>query len=266
MPFGLSNAPSTFMRLMNKIFQDYNEKFLVIYLDDILIFSCSLEENLKHLNMVFKRLQEHKLIINHEKCTFLKKELTFLGFVISQCTLKMYPSKFEAIVNWPPPKTQSDVKSFHGLALFYRKFVKNFSHVCAPILDTIKGGRKVKFVWTKEANDAFGYLKSRIAQYPILTLPDFNKVFIVETYASNLAIGAVLSQDGKLVAFFIEKLNDAKKKYSTYDLELYAMVQAHRKWRHYLLPKEFVVFTNNHALSYLNSQDKLNVRHLKWME
>ena len=138
--------------------------------------------------------------------------------------------------------------------------------MCAPILDTIKGGINVKFVWKKQANDAFEYLKSRIAQYPILTLLDFNKVFTVETDASNLAIGAVLSQDGKLVAFFSEKLNDAKKKYSNYDLELYAMVQALRKWRHYLLPKEFVVFTDNHALSYLKSKDNLNVRHLKWME
>ena len=136
----------------------------------------------------------------------------FLGFVISQGTLKMDPSKVEAIVNWNPPKTQSDVKSFHGLATFYKKFEKKFSHVCAPILDTIKGGRKVKFVWTKQGNDAFEYLKSRIAQYPILTLPDFNKVFTVEIDASNLAIGGVLSQDGKPVAFFLEKLNDEKKK------------------------------------------------------
>ena len=149
MPFGLSNAPSTFMRLMNEIFQDYNGKFLVIYLDDILIFSCSLEEHLKNLSMIFKRLQEHKLIINLEKCTFLKNELTLLAFVISQGTFKMYPSKVEAIVNWPPPKTKSDDKSFHGLATFYRNFVNFFSHVCAPILDTIKGGRKVKFVWKK---------------------------------------------------------------------------------------------------------------------
>ena len=122
--------------------------------------------------------------------------------MISQGTLKIDTSKVEATVNWPPPKTQSDVKSFHGLATFYRKFVKNFSHICDPILDTIKGGRKVKFVWTKQANDAFEYLKSRIAQYLILTLLDFNKVFIVETNASNLSIGVVQSQDGKTVSFF----------------------------------------------------------------
>ena len=111
---------------MNENFQDYNGKFLVIYLDDILIFSCSLEEHLKHLSMVFKRLQENKLIINLEKCTFLQKELTFLGFVISQGTLKMDPSKVEAIVNWPPPKTQSDVKSFSWVSHILHEVCEEF--------------------------------------------------------------------------------------------------------------------------------------------
>lgn len=266
MPFGLSNAPSTFVRLMNEIFSDFIGKFVVIYLDDILVFSSSREQHLNHLEQVLRRLHDHKLIINLEKCTFMQKELTFLGFVISKGTLKMDPEKVEAIVNWPTPKTQGDMKSFHGLATFYRKFIKKFSHVCAPMLDTIKGGRKTKFVWTKEAEVAFQYLKNRVAQYPILTLPDFKKVFTVEMDASNLAIGAVLSQEGKPIAFFSEKLNDAKKRYSTYDLELYAVVHALKKWRHYLLPKEFVVYMDNHALSFLNSQEKLSVKHIKWME
>ena len=118
----------------------------------------------------------------------------------------------------------------------------------------------------KQANDAFQYLKNRVSQYPILVLPDFNKVFTIETNASNVAIGAVPSQEGKPVAFFSETLNEAKRKYSTYDLELYAMVQALKKWRHYLIPKEFVVYTDNHALSFLNSQEKISVKHLKWVE
>lgn len=133
-------------------------------------------------------------------------------------------------------------------------------------MDTIKGGKKVKFVWTKAENDAFEYLKSRVAQYPILTLLDFIKVFTVEIDASNLSIGAILSQDNKPMAFFSKNLNDAKKTYSTYDLELYDMVQALKKLRHYLLPKEFLVFIDNHALSYLNSQERLSVKHIKWME
>lgn len=167
----------------------------------------------------------------------MQHELIVLGFFISKGTLKMDLEKVEAIVNWPIPKTLGEVRSFHGLATFYRKFIKNFSHICAPLLDTIKGGRKTKFQWTKQVDEDFKYLKERVAQYPILALPTFKKLFTVETDASNLAIGAVLSQDGRPVAFFSEKLNEAKKKYNTYDLELYVMVQALKKWRHYLLPK-----------------------------
>lgn len=178
----------------------------------------------------------------------------------------MDPKKVEAIINWYTPKTPEEVRSFHGLATFYRKFIKKFSHICAPLLNTIKGGRKTKFQWKTQEDEAFKYLKERIAQYPILALPTFKKLFTVEIDASNLAIGAVLSRDGRPVAFFSEKLNEAKKKYSTYDMELYVMVQAINKWRHYLLPKEFIFFTNNHALSFLNSQDKLSCRHMKWVE
>ena len=121
------------------------------------------------------------------------------------------------------------------------------------------------FSWTKEANDSFECLKKKIADQPILVLLDLYKLFIVECDASDKAIGGVLSQEGRPMTFFSENLNEAKQKYSTYDLELYAMVQSLRKWRHYLLPKEFVVYTNNHALSFLNRLEKLNHRHMKWI-
>ncbi|XP_057849726.2 uncharacterized protein LOC131060503 [Cryptomeria japonica] len=266
MPFGLSNAPSTFMCLMNEVLKPFLHQFVVVYLDDILIFSGSKEEHLQHLDQVLRKLHEEGLRINLEKCSFLQEELVFLGFVISTGSLKMDPSKVEAILNWPAPTTATEVKSFHGLCSFYRKFIRNFSGICAPLMDTIKGGRKCVFQWTKEANESFELLKRKISEQPVLVLPDFYKVFVVECDASNKAIGGVLSQDGRPVAFFSEKLNEAKQKYSTYDHELYAMVQSLRKWRHYLLPKEFIVFTDNHALSFLNRQEKLNHRHVKWME
>ncbi|XP_059067545.1 uncharacterized protein LOC131858349 [Cryptomeria japonica] len=266
MPFGLSNAPSTFMRLMNDMLKPFLHQFVVVYLDDILIFSGSKEEHLQHLDQVLRKLHEEGLRINLEKCSFMQDELVFLGFVISKGSLKMDPSKVEAILNWPAPTTATEVKSFHRLCSFYRKFIGNFSGICAPLIDTIKGGRKCVFQWTKEANESFELLKKKISEQPVLVLPDFYKVFVVECDASNKAIGGVLSQDGRPVAFFSEKLNEAKQKYSTYDLELYAMVQSLRKWRHYLLSKEFIVFTDNHALSFLNRQEKLNHRHVKWME
>lgn len=190
----------------------------------------------------------------------------FLGFVISKSNLKMDPYKVEENLNWPTPRNASEVKSFHGLASFYRKFIKNFSGVCAPMIDTIKGGRKCQFVWTSEANKSFEYLKRRVAKQPVLVLPNFHKVFTIECDASDKVVGGVLSQEGRPVAFFSEKLNEAKQKYSTYDLEMYGIVQSLRKWRHYLLPKEFVVYIDNLAPSFLNSQDKLNHQHMKWME
>ncbi|XP_059076725.1 uncharacterized protein LOC131875989 [Cryptomeria japonica] len=178
----------------------------------------------------------------------------------------MDPSKVEAILSWPAPTNATEVKSFHGLCSFYRKFIGNFSGICAPLIDTIKGGRKCLFVWTNEASRSFETLKRKIAEIPTFGLLDFHKVFVVECDSSNRAIGGVLSQEGRPVAFFTENSNEAKQKYSTYDLELYAMVQALRKWRHYLPPKEFIVFTDNHALSFLNRQEKLHHRHVKWME
>ncbi|XP_057851724.1 uncharacterized protein LOC131061888 [Cryptomeria japonica] len=178
----------------------------------------------------------------------------------------MDPSKVEAILSWPAPTNAIEVKSFNGLCSFYRKFIRNFSGICAPLIETIKGGRKCVFVWTNEASRSFETLKRKIAELPTLVLLDFHKFFVVECDASNRAIGGVLRQEGRPVAFFSEKFNEATKKYSTYDLELYAMVQALRKWRHYLLPKEFIVFTDNHALSFLNRQEKLHHRHVKWME
>ena len=135
----------------------------------------------------------------------------------------------------------------------------NFSGVCAPMIDTIKGGRKCKFVWTNEVDKSFEYLKRRVVEKPILALPNFYKVFTVECDASNNAIG-VLSQEGRPISFINENKNEAKQKYSTYDLEMYGLVQSLRKWRHYLLPKEFIVFTNNQALTFLNRQEKINHR------
>ena len=167
---------------------------------------------MKHLELVLKRLHEKKLAINLEKYAFMKIHLTFLVFVISKGTLKMDPKKVEAILNFPAPKAPQEVRSFRGLVTFYRKFVQNFSHICTPLLDIIKGGKKTKLQWTTQEDDTFQYLKRSVAQYPILALPTFNKLFIVETNASNLAIGVVFSQDGRTIAFFSQKLINTKKK------------------------------------------------------
>jgi len=138
MPFGLTNAPSTFMRLMNEVLKEFLGKFVIVYLDDILVFSKTKEEHIRHLNLVLKKLHDEKLLINLKKCFFMTKELVYLGFVISQEGLKMDPEKVKAIADWPSPRNIFEVRRFHGLASFYRKFIRNFSGICAPILDTVK--------------------------------------------------------------------------------------------------------------------------------
>jgi hypothetical protein len=173
-----------------------------------------------------------------------------LGFVISVDELKMDPDKVEAIKNWPSSKSIFEVRSFHGLASFYRKFIKNFSRISALMMDTVLKRHK-SFHWREEAEKSFNLLKKKITEQPILVFPDFSKTFQVRCDASGFAIGVVLSQDDRPVAYFREKLNEAKIKYSTYDKEFYAIIQALKKWRHYLVPKKFVLYNDNHALQFV---------------
>lgn len=174
MPFGLTNTPSTFMRLMNEMLVDFIGKFAIVYLDDILIFSRSKEEHMKHLEVVLRRLHQEKIMINQEKCEFLKTKLVYLGFIVSKGCTKMDPDKVKSILEWTKPKCIGDFRIFHGLASYYRKFVRGFSHICAPILNTIKGGIKCQFKWTKVVDKGFELLKKRIATLPTLRFPNFN--------------------------------------------------------------------------------------------
>jgi hypothetical protein len=265
MPFGLKNVPSTFMRLMNEVLKDFIEKFVIVYLDDILIFSKTEAEHLKHLAIVMKRLQQEKLSININKSSFMKIGLIYLGFVISANKLRMDPNKVEVIKNWPSPRNIFEVRNFHGLASFYRKFIRNFSGISTAMMDTVKKRHKY-FHWTEEAEKSFSLLKWKITEQPILVLPDFQNTFQVKCDASGFAIGAVLIQDDRPIAYFSEKLNEEKVKYSTYDKEFYAIIQALKKWRHYLVLKEFFLYSDNHALQFVTQQEKLNQRHVKWVE
>ena len=195
----------------------------------------------------------------------MKEELVYLGFVVSADGLNMDPKKIKAIIEWPSPKSVFEVRSFHGLASFYRKFIRNFSKINAPIIETIKT-EKQPFRWTDEAEKNFQLLKIKITEKPILILLDFNKPFQVKCDASGEAIGAMLSQENRLVAYFGEKLNETRRKYSSYDKEFYAFVQSLKKWRDYLVSKEFVLYSDNHALQYIMQQPKLNKKHAKWVE
>jgi hypothetical protein len=200
-----------------------------------------------------------------KKSSFIKMKLIYFGFVISSNELKMDPEKVKAIKEWSLQRNIFEVRSFHGLESFYRKFIRNFSGICVPMMDIVKKIHKY-FHWTEESEKHFKLLKENITGQPVLVLPNFSKTFQVRCDTSGFAIGVVLSQDNKLVAYFSEKLNDAKRNYSTYDKAFYAVIQALKKWRNYLVPKEFVLYRDNQALQFITKQEKMNQKHAKWVE
>ncbi|XP_021764724.1 uncharacterized protein LOC110729300, partial [Chenopodium quinoa] len=233
MPFGLTNAPSTFMRLMNEVLRPFLGKFVVVYLDDILIYSRDEEAHFEHLFQVFSVLRQEKLYGKLEKCDFLLYEVMFLGYIVSGDGVKVDPSKIEAIQSWPSPKTLTE---------------------------------KGTFEWTTQAQKAFEEVKEKMCNTPILALPDFSKPFEVECDASGKGIGAVLIQGGRPIAYFSEKMSQGKLNYSTYDKEFYAMVRALEHWSHYLRPQPFILHSDHESLRFIHGQKKLNARHAKWVE
>ncbi|KAE8702634.1 putative CCCH-type zinc finger family protein [Hibiscus syriacus] len=261
-PFGLSNAPSTFMRFMHQVLRPFMGKFVVVYFDDILVYSPTWTSHFDHLRAVFEMLKMECLFVNQKKCSFFTTSVTFLGFIVSTDGVHADQSKVDAVLEWPRPKTLHDIRSFHGLVSFYCRFIRNFSTLIVPITECLKGR---DFQWSEEAEASFQLVKQKMTEAPVLALPDFDKVFEVNYDASGVGIGGVLSQAGRPVAFFSEKLSGSKKNYSTYDLEFYAIVQSLKHWRHYLVQKEFILFTDHEALKYINGQHKLSRRHAKWV-
>ncbi|KAL1191707.1 putative mitochondrial protein [Cardamine amara subsp. amara] len=264
MPFGLTNAPSTFMRLMNHVLRSFLGIFVVVYFDDILVYSKNLEEHVNHLEAVLMVLRKDELYANLKKCTFCTDNLVFLDFVISADGIKVDEEKVRAVREWPSPKTVGEVRSFHGLAGFYRRFVKNFSTIAATLTEVIK--KNVGFKWEKAQEEAFQALKDKLTNAPLLSLPNFLKTFEIECDASGVGIGAVLMQEKKPIAYFSEKLGGATLNYPTYDKELYALVRALQTWQHYLWPKKFVIHTDHECLKHLKGQQKLKKRHARWVE
>ena len=262
-PFGLSNASSTFMRFMNHILKPRIGNFVVVYFDDILIYSKNSMEHLEHLKQLVSILREQRLFANLKKCDFYANRIIFLGYVVTKDGIQIDRSKIEAIMNWPTPSSIHDMRSFHGLISFHRRFIRGFSSIMAPVTECLNGD---KFKWTSVAEESFELINKKITEAPCLVLPDFNKVFEVECDASQVGIGVVLSQEGRPIAFFSEKLNEAKRKYCTYDMEFYASYRALFHWIQYLLYKPFVLFSYHEALKFINHKHKLNRRHATWVE
>ncbi|KAL6327536.1 hypothetical protein AAG906_021627 [Vitis piasezkii] len=243
MPFGLTNAPSTFMRLMNHALRAFIGRFVVVYFDDILVYSKNLDEHINHLHCVLAVLRKEKLYANLKKCSFCMDKVVFLGYVVSAKGIEVDEEKVKAIKEWPH---------------------LNFSTLAAPLTEIVK--KSVGFKWGSEQDRAFIEIKERLCGAPLLALPDFSKTFEIECDASGIGIGAVLMQEKRPIAYFSEKLNGATLNYPTYDKELYALVRALETWQHYLWPKEFVIHTDHESLKHLKGQGKLNRRHAKWVE
>ncbi len=195
MPFGLTNAPATFCTFMNDIFREWLDDFVVIYIDDILIYSGSLEEHAEHLRKVFQRLRDNKLYAKLEKCEFGVMEVDFLGRRITQEGLKMDDHKVKAIVDWEPPKSVPTLRSLLGLASYYRKFIKNFAKIAAPLTNLLKKSVET-YEWEGACDEAFETLKGILVKAQVLKLPDFDKDFEIHSDASNFVIGKVLVQEG----------------------------------------------------------------------
>ena len=269
MPFGLTNAPSIFQTLMNGIFADFVDDFMLIYLDDILIFSETEEEHLKHVQRVLERLREHRLYAKLSKCEFNKKTVEFLGHVVADGKVIMQQKKIDAIMEWPTPRNVTEIQSFLGLANYYRGFIKDFSAVAAPISNVTRGKKK-EFLWGKEQQEAFEELKKRFSEGPVLRLIEPSLPFILTTDASDVGLGAVLQQEHNdgihPVAYLSKKLISAEERYPTHDRELLAIVYALKTWRPYLYGAEFRIQTDHHPLKYLETQGNLSRRQQRWLE
>ncbi|PKU64278.1 RNA-directed DNA polymerase [Dendrobium catenatum] len=262
MPFGLCNAPSTFMRLMQEVLQPFLGKTCVAYFDDILVYSTNLSDHVKHLSDILQLLQRHQLYLNPQKCEFASPSVHFLGFILSVKGVEVDPRKVQSIREWPIPKTLFDVRSFHGLANFYRRFIRGFSIIVAPLTDCLKAS---SFLWSTEQQRSFDTIKEALCSAPVLVLPNFEKPFHVDTDASSIGIGAVLSQESRPIEFFSEKLSPARQKWSAYEQELYAVVRALKQWEHYLLHQDFVLCSDNQALQYINNQKNVSRMHARWI-
>jgi len=263
MPFGVTNAPALFIDYMNQIFRPFLDKFVVVFIDDILIYSRTQKEHAEHLRLVLGILREKQLYAKLSKCEFWMDEVQFLGHEISAQGIAVDLAKFDAVVKWESPKSATKIRSFVGLADYYRRFIEGFSKIVAPLTQLTREDQPI--TWTDKCEESFQELKRRLTSAPILVILDVGKPFKVYCDASHLGLGCVLMQEKKAVAYALRQLKVHERNYPTHDLELVANVFALKIWRHYLDGAQFRV--NDHkSLKYLFDQKELNMRQRRWME
>lgn len=269
--FGLTNCPATFQQCMNDIFRDYMGKFVVVYLDDILIYSKTPEEHEQHIRLVLQRLREHQLFARRAKCHFNQPEVTFLGHVVGVNGVKVDPRKVQAVQDWPIPTDVHQLRSFLGLANYFRKFIQGYSTLVRPLTDLLRDDKSVQKLWSTEAQHAFDGVKWALTHAPVLVLPDFDAAakhtpFEVVADASLHGIGAVLLQGGRPIAFESKKFSPAEKNYDTSQRELLALIHALKTWRCYLEGVPFKLVTDHHPNTFFETQEVLSPRMARWYE
>jgi hypothetical protein len=237
---------------MNNVLCKFLDNFVLVFIDDILIYSKNREDHEEHLKLVLQVLREHNLYAKFSKCDFFQKQVHYLGHVISQEGVEVDPDKIICIMEWPTPKYVSDIRSFMGLAGYYRRFIKGFSKISCPITALHKKG--VKFTRTSECEEIFQELKCLLTHAPVLNIADPDNDFLVCTNACKEGLGGVLLQEGRVICYESRKLNEHEFNYVTHDLELVAIVHALKMWRNYLLDRRFVLMTNHCGLRHLFDQ------------
>jgi hypothetical protein len=255
-PFGLTNVQAVFMSLMNDVFQKYLDHFVQVFLDDILIYSKNEREHEEHLRVVLSCLREKKLHGKLSKCSFFQKEIHYLGHIISSEGIFVDHEKVKAIMEWPVPKNAHEVRSLMGLVGYYRRFVEGFLKIEKPI--TTLQHKGVRYEWTEECDSAFIELKRLLTSAQILRVLDMEKDFTVCMDALKQGLGAMLMQDGGVIAYASRKLKKHEELYATHDLELAAVMLALKLWRHYLVRRNFELKTNHQSSKHLFTQRDLN--------
>jgi hypothetical protein len=262
MPFGLTNAPTMFQYCMNHVFNKQLRKHLLVFFDDLFIYSKTWEEHLRHVDQILSIMEEQSLYAKESKCEFGMTEVLCLGHIIGAKGVQVHREKIKAIVEWPTPKTLTELRGFLGICTYYRKFVKGFSQLCAPLIDLTKKGA---FKWNEEAQMTMDKMKKVMSTCLVLALPDFNLPFTLECDALGEGIGAILMQNRHPLAYESRKLRGPELLYKIYDKEMLAIMHALAKFRQYLVGARFVVKSDHNSLKYLLEQKDLNERQQKWV-
>jgi hypothetical protein len=224
MSFGLTNAPAYFMYLMNSVFMQQLDKFVVVFIDDILIYAKNLKDHAQHLHVILQRLRDHHLYAKFSKCEFWLDTVKFMGHTISSDGISVDPSKVQEVMDWKPPTSVHQIRSFLGLEGYYRQFIPDFSIIAKPMTELLKKG--VKFSWDQKCETAFHTLRDHLTTAPVLAQPDVSKPFDIYCDASGTGLGCVLMQDSRVIAYASRALRVHEQNYPTHDLELAAVIHA----------------------------------------